>query len=80
MPLVTTLGLGGLAVGLALQATLANIFAGLHIISDKPIDIGDFIELPDANISGYVEDIGCRSTKVKTLPTQIVIVPNSGLA
>lgn len=52
----------------------------MHIISDKPIDIGDFIELPDANISGYVEDIGWRSTKIKTLPNQIVIVPNSALA
>ncbi|MBI4017240.1 MAG: mechanosensitive ion channel [Candidatus Aenigmarchaeota archaeon] len=79
-PLVATLGLGGLAVGLALQATLSNFFAGLHIISDNPISIGDFVELPDANISGYVDDIGWRSTRIRTLPDQIVIVPNSKLA
>ncbi len=79
-PLVATLGLGGLAIGLALQATLSNFFAGLHIISDRPINLGDFVELPDANISGYVEDIGWRSTRIRTLPNQIIIVPNSKLA
>ncbi len=79
-PLVATLGLGGLAVGLALQATLSNFFAGLHIISDRPINVGDFVELPDANVSGYVEDVGWRSTRIRTLPNQIIIVPNSKLA
>ncbi len=79
-PLVATLGLGGLAVGLALQATLANFFAGLHIISDRPINVGDFVELPDADVSGFVEDIGWRSTRIRTLPNQIIIVPNSKLA
>ncbi len=79
-PLVATLGLGGLAVGLALQSTLSNFFSGLHIISDRPINVGDFIELQDANISGYVEDIGWRSTRIKTLPNTIVIIPNSRLA
>lgn len=79
-PLVATLGIGGLAVGLALQNTLSNFFAGLHIIVDKPINVGDFIELPEANISGYVEDIGWRSTRIRTLPNTIVIVPNSKLA
>lgn len=79
-PLVATLGLGGLAIGLALQATLSNFFAGLHIISDKLINVGDFVELPDANVSGYVEDISWRSTRIRTLPNQIIIVPNSKLA
>ncbi len=78
-PLIATLGLGGLAVGLALQNTLSNFFAGLHILSDKPINVGDFIEL-DGNVSGYVEDIGWRSTRIKTLPNTIIIVPNSKLA
>lgn len=78
-PLVATLGLGGLAIGLALQQTLSNFFAGLHIISDKPVNVGDFIEL-EGNISGYVEDIGWRSTKIRTLPNTMVIVPNSKLA
>ncbi len=78
-PLVATLGLGGLAVGLALQNTLANFFAGVHIISDRPINVGDYIEM-EGNIAGYVEDIGWRSTRIRTLPNTIVIVPNSRIA
>lgn len=78
-PLVATLGIGGIAVGFALQDTLSNFFAGLHIISDKPIRIGDFIEL-EGNVSGYVEDIGWRSTRIRTLPNTLVIVPNSKIA
>lgn len=79
-PLIATLGLGGLAVGLALQNTLTNFFAGVHIISDRPIDVGNYIELPDAKIAGYVDDIGWRSTRIRSLPNQIIIVPNSKLA
>lgn len=79
-PLIAALGVGGLAVGLALQGTLANMFAGLHIISDRPIRVGDFVELPENNISGYVEDIGWRSTRIRTLPNTIVVVPNNKLA
>ena len=79
-PLIATLGVGGLAVGLALQNTLSNFFAGLHIISDRPINVGDFIELTEGNISGYVEDVGWRSTRIRTLPNTIVIIPNSKLA
>jgi len=78
-PLVATLGIGGIAIGFALQDTLSNFFAGLHIISDKPINIGDFIEL-EGNISGYVEDIGWRTTRIRTLPNTMVIVPNSKIA
>ena len=78
-PLVATLGIGGIAIGFALQDTLSNFFAGLHIISDKPINIGDFVEL-ESNISGYVEDIGWRSTRIRTLPNTMVIVPNSKIA
>lgn len=78
-PLIAGLGLGGLAIGLALQSTLANFFAGLHIISDQPININDFIEL-EGGLSGYVEDIGWRSTRIRTLPNKYVIIPNSKLA
>jgi len=78
-PLVATLGLGGLAVGLALQNTLSNFFAGVHIISDRPINVGDYIEM-EGNIAGYVEDIGWRSTRIRTLPNTIVVVPNSKIA
>jgi small-conductance mechanosensitive channel len=78
-PLVAAFGVGALAVGLALQDTLSNLFAGLHIITDQPINVGDYIEI-ESGISGYVEDIGWRSTRVRTLPNTLVIVPNSKLA
>ena len=66
-------------MGLALQDTLSNLFAGLHIITDQPVNVGDYIEI-ESGISGYVEDIGWRSTRVRTLPNTLVIVPNSKLA
>nr|QNO53363.1 large-conductance mechanosensitive channel MscMJLR [Methanosarcinales archaeon ANME-1 ERB6] len=78
-PLLAAFGLGGLAVGLALQNTLSNLFAGLHIISDRPINFGDYIEI-EGGTSGFVEDVGWRSTRVRTLPNTLVIVPNSKLA
>ena len=78
-PILATLGVGGLAVGLALQPTLADLFAGIHIISDQPIRVGDFIEL-DAETKGTVEDIGWRSTRIRTPGNNIIIVPNSKLA
>jgi small-conductance mechanosensitive channel len=78
-PLIAAYGLGGLAVALALQNTLSNLFAGLHIISDRPINFGDYIEI-EGGISGFVEDIGWRSTRVRTLPNTLVIIPNSKLA
>tara|TARA_B100001971_G_C18210676_1_gene550457 strand:+ start:390 stop:1430 length:1041 start_codon:yes stop_codon:yes gene_type:complete len=78
-PLVAALGLGGLAVGLALQDTLSNFFAGLHIISDRPINVGDYIEI-EGNEKGFVEDIGWRTIRIRTLPNTIVIMPNKKLA
>ncbi len=78
-PLVAALGLGGLAVGLALQDTISNFFAGLHIISDRPVNVGDYIEI-EGNLKGYVEDIGWRTIRIKTLPNTIVIIPNKQLA
>lgn len=78
-PLIATLGIGALAIGLALQSTLANFFAGLHIVSDRPINIGDFIEL-EGDIAGYVEDIGWRSTRIETIKNTVVVVPNAKLA
>jgi small-conductance mechanosensitive channel len=77
-PLVAALGLGGLAVGLALQDTLSNFFAGLHIISDRPINVGDYIEI-EGNEKGFVEDIGWRTIRIRTLPNTIVIMPNKKL-
>jgi small-conductance mechanosensitive channel len=78
-PLLATLGVGGIVIGLALQNTMANFFAGFQIITDKIIKVGDYIEL-DNGVSGYVEDITWRSTKIRTLPNNIVILPNSKFA
>ena len=71
------LGIGGLALALAAQDTLANIFGGLVIIMDKPFDIGDWISSSD--IEGVVEDINFRSTKIRTFSKSLVTVPNSKL-
>jgi len=79
VPILTTLGVGGLAVALALQNTLSNFFAGFNIIVAKQLKVGDFIKL-DSTDSGYIEDIGWRSTKVGTLKGNSVIIPNAKLA
>jgi len=78
-PLIAGVGLGALAIGLALQSTLSNFFAGVHLISDRPINVGDFIEL-DENTSGIVEDIGWRSTRIRMLTDNLLIIPNGKLA
>jgi len=77
--LVASLGIAGLAVALALQESLSNFFAGLYIIADRPVKRGDYIELEDGD-KGYVEDIGWRSTRIRTLTNNIIIIPNSKLA
>jgi small-conductance mechanosensitive channel len=78
-PMITALGVGGLAVALALQDTLGNLFAGIHILLEKSIRIGDFVKL-ETGAEGYVEDITWRTTRVRMLPNNMVIIPNSKLA
>ena len=78
-PMIAGVGLGALAIGLALQSTLANFFAGIHLLSDRPIDVGNYIEI-DENTKGVVEDIGWRSTRIRTLTDNLLIIPNSKLA
>ena len=75
-PILTALGVGGLAVALALQDTLSNFFAGLHLLMDEPIRVGDFVKL-ESGQEGYVEDIGWRTTRIRMLPNNIVIIPNN---
>lgn len=77
-PLLATLGVGGLAVALALQDTLLNLFAGFHITVAKQIRIGDYVRL-ETGEDGYVVDINWRSTKIKMLSNNLVIVPNDKL-
>jgi len=79
-PIVAGLGIGGLAVALALQPTLGNFFAGTQIVSDRVIRVGDYIELDGSSIKGYVTDIGWRSTRIRTPFNNMVIIPNSRLA
>ena len=78
-PILTALGVGGLAVALALKDTLANLFAGLHILFSRQVKPGDYIKLHTGE-EGYVDDISWRSTSIKTLVGNLVIVPNSNLA
>ena len=80
-PLLTTLGVGSLAVALALQETLANFFAGLYLLADRPVRAGDYIKINDAQgEEGYVESIGWRSSRLRTLKNNTVIVPNQKLS
>jgi small-conductance mechanosensitive channel len=78
-PLITALGVGGLAVALALQDTLANLFAGIHILMEKAIRVGDFVRL-ETGQEGYVDDITWRTTRIRMLPNNVVVIPNSKLA
>jgi small-conductance mechanosensitive channel len=78
-PLLTTLGVGSLAVALALQDTLANFFAGLYLLADRPVGAGDYIKIHDGE-EGYVETIGWRSSRLRTGKGSIVIVPNQKLS
>ena len=76
--ILTTLGIGGLAVALALQDTLSNLFAGFHIIIAKQVRVGDYVKL-ESGEEGYITDITWRTTKIKMLPNNVVLVPNEKL-
>ena len=78
-PILAGLGIGGLAVALAVQPTLSNFFAGTFVVTDGGLRPGDFIELDDGN-SGYVESVGWRSTKIRSIYNNLVIIPNSKMA
>jgi MscS family membrane protein len=73
--LLASLGIGGLAVALAAKDTLANVFGSVMIIVDRPFHIGDAIRAGD--IEGTVEEVGFRSTKIRTFDRSLISVPNS---
>ncbi len=73
--LLAGLGVGGLAVALAAQRTIENLFGGVTVIADEPVRVGDFCRFGDK--TGIVEDIGLRSTRLRTLERTLVSVPNS---
>ena len=75
--MVTTLGIGSLAVALAAQNTLEDTINGFMIMLDRPYRIGDRIEIQDLNTWGDVVDIGLRSTRIRTRDNRMVVVPNS---
>jgi len=76
--LVTALGIGSLAIGMAAKDTLAHMISGFTLMLDRPFRIGDRIQLAGGQV-GDVTDIGLRSTKIKTLDNQLLIIPNSDL-
>ena len=78
-PLIAGLGLGGLAVALAIQPTLANLFAGTYVMTEGVIDTGDYIEL-ESGVAGYVVEVGWRSTRIRTWGNNLVVIPNARFA
>ncbi|MHB1313278.1 MAG: mechanosensitive ion channel family protein [Gemmatimonadaceae bacterium] len=78
-PILAALGVGGLAVGLALQDTLVNLFAGIQLLLSRQVRVGDFIRLSSGE-EGYVTDITWRYTTIRQLPNNYTIVPNAKLS
>jgi small-conductance mechanosensitive channel len=78
-PMLTALGVGGLAVALALQEPLANFFAGLFITLAGQIRVGDYVKL-DSGQEGYIVDFSWRSTRLRMLANNLIVVPNAKLA
>ncbi|NQT18336.1 MAG: mechanosensitive ion channel family protein [Planctomycetes bacterium] len=76
--LIAGLGIGGLAVALALQDTLANFFGSVFIFLDRPFAVGDWIKIGD--VEGIVETIGFRSTRIRTWPETLLSIPNKTVA
>ena len=78
-PLVASLGVGSLAVALALQPSMQQMFAGLYLVMDRPIRVGDFVRI-ESGEEGQVEAIGWRTVRIRVLQDNVVIVPNDRMA
>lgn len=76
--LLAGLGVGGIAIALAAQKTIENLFGGVAVISDRPVRVGDYCKF--GSNSGTVEDIGLRSTRVRTADRTLVTVPNGAFS
>ncbi len=79
-PILATLGVGGIALALALQPTLGNIFAGIQMVAANQFKVGDFIGIPSVGVEGTVTDIGWRTTTLQSLLDNTIVIPNSQLA
>ena len=77
-PMITALGVGGLAVSLALKDTLTDVFAGLHILLSKKVQVGDFVQI-DTGDMGYVQNISWRNTTIMERTNNIIHIPNTCL-
>ena len=78
-PLIAGLGISGLAVALAVQPTLANFIAGTYTVTESGIGVGDYIEI-DGGTSGWVQEVGWRTTKIRNFWNNLVIIPNGKLS
>ena len=78
-PILAGLGIGGIAVALAVQPTLSNFFAGTYVLTEGALKEGDFIEI-EGGIAGYVSSVGWRSTKIRDRFNNLVLIPNSKMA
>ena len=76
--IIASLGIGGLAVALAVQESIKNFFGSIMIFSDRPFELGDRIQVDD--IDGPVKSVGLRSTRIETLDGHLVTIPNAELA
>lgn len=79
-PLLTGLGIAGLAAALALQDTLGNFFAGISVQTGQALQPGHFVRLEKEGLEGYVEQVGWRTTLIRTLAGNTIVIPNSVLA
>jgi small-conductance mechanosensitive channel len=77
-PLLASLGIGSLAIALALQETVKNIFSGFFLIADKPLEVGDYVKLQSGQ-EGQLFKLGWRSSKFRMVTSEVVVVPNSQL-
>jgi MscS family membrane protein len=75
---IAALGIGGIALALGAQKTIENLVGGVSVIADKPVQVGDFCRVGD--VSGTVEDIGMRSTRLRTTERTLVTIPNADFA
>lgn len=78
MALLAGLGIGGLAIAFAAQDTVANLFGSITLILDRPFQVGDWVKV--AGTEGFIEEIGFRSTRIRTMYKSVITIPNSVMA